>query len=121
MTQDYDKIIKENLEAIFIPLSRKILKIESEIFEELPDSLQKTLEREPDFLKLVKHENASKNFILQIEFQSNYDHEMSARMLEYYGLIHRKYKLPLVQHVFYMGAKKKKIKNVLRHESIEFR
>ena len=120
MAQDFDKIIKENLEAIFIPLTKKILAIETDIFEEIPDSVQETLEREPDFLKRVRHEDVSKDFILQIEFQTEHGAIIPARMLEYYGLLYKKYHLPVIQHIFYLRKPKWSVKNYVKHKNLDF-
>ena len=39
MASDYDKIIKDNIEAVFLPVLDKLLSIRSDgVFEELPDS-----------------------------------------------------------------------------------
>lgn len=53
MGQDYDKILKENIEALIIPLADQLLGLSLGQLEELPDDLQVTLERKPDFLKHV--------------------------------------------------------------------
>ncbi|WP_020602503.1 hypothetical protein [Spirosoma spitsbergense] len=50
MSQDYDKIIKENIEEIMLPLARKVLNLpEPAGIVEIPDDLQYTIERKPDF------------------------------------------------------------------------
>ncbi len=106
MSQDYDKIIKENIEEIILPLAEKLLNIHPEKLEEIADDLQRTLERKPDFLKKVVHQNSKKDYILHIEFQVANDLEMKYRMHEYYALLHRKYKINVLQVVFYIGDKK---------------
>lgn len=54
MSQDCDKIVKENIELIMLPLGRKVLGMaEPEGMIEIPDDLQYTIERKPDFLKLI--------------------------------------------------------------------
>jgi predicted transposase/invertase (TIGR01784 family) len=68
--------------------------------------LQRTLERKPDFLKKVVHQDSKKDYILHIEFQVVNDKEMKYRMHEYYALLHRKYKINVLQVVFYIGDKK---------------
>ncbi len=68
MGQDYDKILKENIEALIIPLADKLLGLSLGKLEELPDDIQATLERKPDFLKRVTEGDGSP-YILHIEFQ----------------------------------------------------
>ncbi len=45
---------------------------------------------------------------------------MPARMLEYHGLLYRKYKLPIIQQVFYIGTGSSKMKNKIEHSNISF-
>lgn len=52
MSQDYDKIFKENIEEIILPLAKKVLNIDPEGLEEIPDDLQHTIERKPDLASL---------------------------------------------------------------------
>ncbi len=56
MYNKYDKIFKENLEEIFLPLAKRLLGIESDRLIEIPDDLQVTKELFPDFLKKVLHD-----------------------------------------------------------------
>ncbi len=48
MSNHFDKIFKENSEAWILPLARKLLDLDPEKLEEVPDDLQRTLERKPD-------------------------------------------------------------------------
>jgi predicted transposase/invertase (TIGR01784 family) len=120
MTNEYDKVIKENLEAVFLPLAKKLLNIESDLMEEIPDDLQTTIERFPDLLKKVKHNDSSKDFILHIEFQTADDTEMPARMLEYKAILYRKYKLQVLQQVFFIGKGRSGMKNSINLPNIQF-
>ena len=45
---DFDKIIKENIEALFLVLSEKLLGIKVNNPVDLPEKLQTTVERELD-------------------------------------------------------------------------
>ncbi|HAA15917.1 MAG TPA: hypothetical protein DCE41_31085, partial [Cytophagales bacterium] len=101
---DYDIIIKENLEALLLPLAAKYLGISIAKAEDLPEKLPATLERQPDFVKRVTDTNGA-TFILHLEFQSTNEEEMRFRMAEYAGLLIRKYRLPLRQHVVYLGQR----------------
>jgi len=109
---DYDKVLKENIEAIFLPLLEKLLGLSISKTEELKDKIQTTIEREPDFLKLVLDSDGRK-FILQLEFQTVNDQEMVYRMAEYKAILQRKYQMPVKQFVIYLGASKPSMKTKL--------
>ena len=117
MSQDYDKILKENIAALFLPLSEKYLGIRILSSRELPEKLQTTIEREPDFLKIVE-DSGGKEFILHIEFQASNEPDMVYRMAEYRAILQRKYKLPVRQFVLYLGQKKLAMKSHLEPEEI---
>ncbi len=58
MAHEYDRIIKENIEAILLPLAKRVLNLpEPAGLVEVPDDLQRTIERRPDFLKIVTDES----------------------------------------------------------------
>lgn len=120
MSKKIDKIIKENFEEIFVPLTKKLLKLEFEEAIEIPDDLQITLESQPDFLKKVKSADKGE-YILHIEYQSSNDLEMAERMLLYYSMLFKKYRLPIYQQVFYMGARASKFQTIVDHEFLTFR
>jgi hypothetical protein len=95
----FDKVVKENLDEVFIPfvissLGMDIAMIEIEV---LPDKLFTTEEREMDLL-LKLTDRQGRVFLLHVEFQSKPDYEMIWRMIEYHGMITRKYKLE-VYHI----------------------
>ena len=71
----YDKIFKENIEAVIPALRRKVLGITAVESEELPDDVLHTKERKPDVLKKITDERGD-TFILQIEFQVSDESEM---------------------------------------------
>lgn len=120
MAQDYDKIIKENIEAIILPLAERLLGIRPEKMEEIPDDLQTTLERRPDFLKTIQHQDKAKDYILHIEFQVEDLAKMVARMLEYYGILFKKYEMDVRQYVFYIGKESPKMRTSLKLTNLEF-
>ena len=99
---DYDRILKENIEAIFSTLLEKYLDISIAQSFEIKDKLQSTIEREPDFLKRII-DREGKEFILQLEFQTKNDPEMVYRISEYQAMIQRKYRLPVKSFVIYLG------------------
>lgn len=120
MAQDYDKIFKENIEEIILPLAEKLLNIHPEELEEIPDDLQITIERQPDFLKKVVHKDDDQDYILQIEFQTEDEPKMAYRMLEYYGILLRKYELEIRQYVFYIGKGKASMKTAIALSKLQF-
>lgn len=100
MANHYDKILKENIEEILIPLAEKLLQISLANAKELPDAIQITLEREPDLLKIIDDK-----YILQIEFQTADEARMVDRMYLYHAILWGKYHLPIKQYVIYIGDK----------------
>ncbi|MEL7123222.1 MAG: hypothetical protein AAFO07_27485 [Bacteroidota bacterium] len=111
----FDRIFKENAEAIFLPLINQVLNLTITSYQPLREKLVKTLEREVDFLYEVVTENQRK-FLLHLEFQSNDDKQMIYRIAEYHGLIIRKYQLPVKHVVIYLGSKKPKMRTELSEE-----
>ncbi len=57
--------------------------------KELEDKLQTTIEKEPDFIRIIKTD--AEKFILHLEFQTQDEEGMIYRMQEYYGLLCRKH------------------------------
>ena len=112
---DFDKIIKENIEVLFLTLSEKLLGMKISNPVDLPEKLQTTVEREPDFLKKVDSDDGSK-FILHLEFQTNDEPKMVYRMAEYKALLQRKFEFPVRQFVIYLGTKKPKMRTELTEE-----
>jgi len=102
---EFDKIIKENIEKIFQPILNKLLDLSIAQSFEIKDKIQRTLEREPDFLKRVI-DTEGNEFILHLEFQTNDNPEMVYRMAEYKAILQRKYRLPVSQFVIYLGDSK---------------
>ncbi|MEL7145498.1 MAG: hypothetical protein AAFO69_03950 [Bacteroidota bacterium] len=100
---DFDLIFKENIEAIFRPLLGKMLNISIKESFEIKDKIQTTIEREPDFLKRIVDED-DREFILHLEFQVTDNQEMVYRMAEYKALLQRKFKIPVRQHVIFLGV-----------------
>ncbi|WP_448528395.1 hypothetical protein [Raineya sp.] len=121
MAQDYDKLIKQNIEEIILPLAEKLLNISPKQLEEIPDDLQVTLERRPDFLKKVLHQDSRQDYILHIEFQVEDSEEMLYRMVEYFAILLRKYRLPIKQYVFFIGNREiRKMFSDLQLENFSF-
>ena len=79
MSQDFDKIFKQNIASLLIPMAKKILGIEIVHNEQMKDKLQTTIEREPDYLSLIETKEGKK-YILHLEFQTSNDDKMLYRM-----------------------------------------
>ncbi|PWK26992.1 hypothetical protein LV89_01804 [Arcicella aurantiaca] len=118
-SNQYDKIFKENIEAVISSIMQNILEITAVSVEELPDDIQHTKERKPDTLKKITDDKGN-TFVLQIEFQVKNEDEMVYRMLDYYGMLERKYKLPVKQFVIFLGADKLTMPTELNRERLKF-
>ena len=112
---DFDKILKENIEAVFLPLVEEMLGISIKETFELKDNLQSTIKRETDFLKRVIDQDG-KEWILHLEFQTTNDPKMIYRMAEYRAILQRKYEIPVRQVVIYLGSEKPKMRTQLSKE-----
>lgn len=116
----YDKIFKENIEAVIPGLMQNVLGITAVSSEEIPDDIQHTKERKPDFLKKIT-DNQNNTYVLQIEFQVADEPEMVYRMAEYYVMLERKYKIPIEQHVIYLGKAKPQMPTQLDSNWMKFK
>ncbi len=113
----YDRVFRENAESLFLPLVEMRLNLKIKTYQPLQEKISKTIEREVDFL--YKIETASKEIkILHLEFQSENDKNMIFRMQEYHGLIQKKYKLPIVRYVIYLGSAKFNMRSQLNSDEI---
>lgn len=119
MGQEYDKILKENIEALIIPLADRLLGLSLGKLEELPDDLQVTLERKPDLLKRVIQPDGS-TYLLHIEFQVKNDKNMVNRMLLYYAMLNEKYREDIKQYVVFMGQRKPHMATQLNRSAISY-
>ncbi len=115
----YDKILRENLEAIIPGLLKNVLGITAVESEELPDDLQHTKERKPDVLKKITDAQEAV-YILQIEFQVSDEPDMVYRMAEYYIMLERRYRLPVRQFVVFLGATTPRMATKLDRQNLQF-
>lgn len=113
----YDKIFKENVKDVFIPLVEQELGIKIKSYQLLQEKYQSTLEREFDFLYKVVTEDKQR-FLLHIEFQTKLNSEMLYRMVEYHGLILKKHKMPIKHLVIYLGRRKKRLRTQLKDNEV---
>ena len=118
-SSQYDKIFKENIEAVISSIMQNVLEITAVSMEELPDDIQHTKERKPDTLKKITDDKGN-TFVLQIEFQVKDEDEMVYCMGEYYFMLERKYKLPVKQFVIFLGADNPKMPTELDRERLKF-
>ena len=109
MPNEYDRIIKENIEAVVLPLSDKLFGIRPEAMEEITADLQLTLERKPDVTRRITHEDEQQS-ILHIEFQVGNEAVMVLRMQTYRALLQEIYQLPVKQFVVYLGERQPMMK-----------
>jgi hypothetical protein len=119
-SSQYDKIFKENIEAVISSIMQNVLEITAVSMEELPDDIQHTKERKPDTLKKITDDKGN-TFVLQIEFQVKNEDEMVYSMLDYYGMLERKYKLPVKQFVIFLGTGTPTMPTNLDREMLKFR
>ncbi|CAM4399561.1 hypothetical protein SAMN06265348_11673 [Pedobacter westerhofensis] len=117
----YDKIIKENLEVTLPVIIRDILALDVLISEELPDDIQHTKERKPDALKKIT-DLSGNTYVLHVEFPLKDEKEMVYRMAEYSIMLMRKYQLPIKQYVIFMGDTDPLMRNYLNtdHHKYDF-
>jgi hypothetical protein len=116
----YDKVLKENIEAALPGLIKNLLGIHAVHTEELPDDIQHTKERKPDVLKKVTDKNGE-TFVLHIEFQVKSEPKMVYRMAEYYIMLLRRYELPVRQYVIYIGAGNPAMTDHIHSEPMNFK
>lgn len=101
LSRPYDKILKENIERAFDFLMTDIVKIPYISADPLPPLIKTGIERYPDLIKRVHLKDGS-DLILHVEYQSSNDPEMAFRMIEYNGLLARKYREQIKQIVLYL-------------------
>ena len=115
----YDKIFKENVDATIDSFIHKILKINIKESEKIVLKLQRTKEREADFLKIVTDEKQEK-FILHIEYQVANEPEMVHRMIDYWNLLVRKYNLRVEQYVIFLGDEQPTMRVKIDYPNMKF-
>jgi hypothetical protein len=115
----YDKIFKENVDATIDSFIHKILKINIKEAEKIVVKLQRTKEREADFLKIITNHKGEK-FILHIEYQVSNDHEMVHRMIDYWNLLVSKHNLRVEQYVIFLGDEKPTMKTKVDYSNMKF-
>ncbi len=113
----YDKIFRENLEAIFLSLIEKRYDLKIKSAQPLPDKLQTTIERETDSFLLVETKSGEE-MALHLEFQTTDDHSMIYRIAEHHGMRLRAHELRIKHIVIYLGKKPPTMPTRLPQEEI---
>lgn len=121
MSQEYDKIFKENFEQLLPAIIRKVLMLNLREMVTVQTDIHVTLERKPDFVIQAVSAETEETFLLHIEFQSNDDTEMHLRMLEYRGFLRRKFQMPVKQFVLYLGQEPSHMITSVEEEGLSFR
>lgn len=115
----YDKILKENIQAVIPNLMKNVLGITAVSTTKLPDYVQHTKERKADVLEKITDIHGN-TFVLQIEFQVKDEPEMAHRMADYFVMLDRKYKIPVEQFVIYIGEGTSQISPTLVRKRMTF-
>ena len=122
MSNEYDKIFKENIEQIIASLASRLMSIDLSKTIDLRGKIQYTQEREPDFLMEYSDALTQERKIGHLEIQSTDEPEMDKRELMYYGLFHLKFGLPINQTVIYVGNKPLKyMTGRILNDNVDFR
>ncbi|QJD78887.1 RpnC/YadD family protein [Spirosoma rhododendri] len=115
----YDKIVKENIDSIIPALMSSVLGFRVEEAVVIREKLQQTKEKEADALRIVTAPGGAQ-FILHLEFQVDDYLKMVFRMADYWVLLKSKYGLPVRQFVIYIGNQLPKMKTVLTEDGNYF-
>jgi len=105
MANNYDRVFKENIESLLLPLLRKILGLNPPKLVPVDAKMQVTQEAEMDNIRRVVHDRPELDYGLQIEFHIT-DEDLRRRNLLHYALFHNITGLPLRQIVIYGGIGK---------------
>ena len=115
----YDKIVKENIESIIPALMNSVLGFRVKEAVIIKEKLQQTKEKEADALRIITDPNGQK-FILHLEFQVDDYSKMAYRMADYWILLKAKYGLPIRQYVIFIGSGQPKMDTILSEDGNYF-
>lgn len=115
----YDKIVKENIESIIPALMNSVLGFKVKESVIIKEKLQQTKEKEADALRIITDPNGQQ-FILHLEFQVDDYLQMAYRMADYWVLLKSKYQLPVRQFVIYIGNSQPKMETILSEDGNYF-
>src|SRR5690606_15333408 len=116
----YDKVFRENMEVALPVILQYMVGIEVKESEPLTDDLQHTKERKMDVLRRVTDSEGNR-FILHIEYQVANEPQMALRMAEYCIMALRKYRLPVQQHVIFLGKGRATMPVRIEEDNLRFR
>jgi len=105
MANNYDRIFKENIDSLLLPLLKKLLGLNPPNLAPIDAKMQVTQEGEMDHIRRVVHDDPQQDYWLQIEFHVK-DEDLRKRNLFHYALFHHITSLPLRQIVIYGGIGK---------------
>jgi predicted transposase/invertase (TIGR01784 family) len=114
----FDLSLKSALVGLEKSFIKAFLNIEVNDVEELNVEFPKIEEKEADYLFKAKLQN-TKEIIVHIEFQATNHKDMHFRMLRYLTEIYKKYKLPILQLVLYIGDDKMSMKNEISFDLLD--
>ncbi len=106
---EFDRAVKETLSNITEPFMIRKTGLNPYTIKKLPTEIQRTLERRLDEVNLAEDESGE--YILHFEYQRNNEPDIIGRMMEYRGILYRKYKKPIIQAVLYYGDEPMKMEN----------
>lgn len=98
----------------------RVLNLSIDTIEELKDDIQFTKERKTDLLKKVSDAEGNK-YVLHVEYQTDDYPKMHYRMAEYSIMLQRKYGLPVLQYVIYIGPGKSTMQTTIQTKDLRFR
>jgi len=115
---EFDRAIKENLSAVTDPFMMRILGLNPDIIRKLPTEIQRTLEWRLDEVNLAIEDG--EEYIMHFEYQRKNQADMLGRMIEYWGILYRKYKKKILQAVLYLGDEPMDMENEYRDAQVSF-
>ena len=99
----FDKIFKENIEPLIPVFLRVIIGLKGYRMENPPKiKLQVTLEKEPDFIRIIFPKGGLASYIFHLELETSDGKNFNARMLFYLAIIFMTFRMNVEQHVIYL-------------------
>ena len=114
---DYDRILRENIQEIFIHYVERILEIEVAETKPIPVKLTGTFDMEVDHL-VEAVTKSGERILLHFEFQTWNDANMLRRIKRYHGFLYHKYGIPIHHFVIYLGNNKPSMRHQLQENEI---
>lgn len=114
---DFDRILREIVQEIFVHYVERIMELEIVKSKSLPTKLTGTFENEVDHL-VEAFTKSGKRLILHFEFQTQNDSKMLWRIQRYHGILYHKYGLPIHHFVIYLGQQKGRMKSKLDEDEV---